>query len=45
MYFFIIGKYEESPEIQVFKGDLLFVKTGSTYGNVLLFLNYQRKQQ
>jgi type I restriction enzyme S subunit len=26
------AKYEESPEIQVFKGDLLFVKTGSTYG-------------
>ena len=25
-------KYEESPEIKVFNGDILFVKTGSTYG-------------
>lgn len=25
-------KYEESPEIKIFDGDILFVKTGSTYG-------------
>lgn len=25
-------KYEESPEIKVYNGDILFVKTGSTYG-------------
>jgi type I restriction enzyme S subunit len=25
-------KYEESPEIMIFNGDILFVKTGSTYG-------------
>lgn len=25
-------KYNESPEIQIFPGDILFVKTGSTYG-------------
>ncbi|MCC5813919.1 MAG: restriction endonuclease subunit S [Leptospira sp.] len=25
-------KYEESPEIKIFEGDILFVKTGSTYG-------------
>jgi len=29
-------KYEESPEIKVFEGDILFVKTGSTYGKVAL---------
>jgi len=29
-------KYEESPEIMVFEGDILFVKTGSTYGKVAL---------
>jgi restriction endonuclease S subunit len=27
-------KYNESPEIMVFDGDILFVKTGSTYGKV-----------
>jgi len=25
-------KYNESPEIMIYKGDILFVKTGSTYG-------------
>ncbi len=25
-------KYEESPEIKIFESDILFVKTGSTYG-------------
>lgn len=25
-------KYEESPEIMIYNGDILFVKTGSTYG-------------
>lgn len=25
-------KYEESPEIKIYNGDILFVKTGSTYG-------------
>jgi len=25
-------KYEESPEIQIFNGDILFTKTGSTFG-------------
>ena len=25
-------KYEESPEIKIHNGDILFVKTGSTYG-------------
>ncbi|WP_373496922.1 restriction endonuclease subunit S [Aquiflexum sp.] len=29
-------KYEESPEIMVFNGDILFVKTGSTFGKVAL---------
>lgn len=27
-------KYEESPEIKIYDGDILFVKTGSTYGKV-----------
>ena len=30
------GKYYESPEIQIKKGDILFVKTGSTYGKIAL---------
>lgn len=29
-------KYDESPEIMVFEGDILFVKTGSTYGKVAI---------
>lgn len=28
------GKYEESPEIQIAAGDVLIVKTGSTFGKV-----------
>ena len=27
-------KYEESPEIMIYNDDILFVKTGSTYGKV-----------
>ena len=36
-------KYEESPEIMVFDGDILFVKTGSTYGKVALVENLNEK--
>jgi type I restriction enzyme S subunit len=36
-------KYEESPEIKVFEGDILFVKTGSTYGKVALVENLPEK--
>ncbi|SFU53348.1 type I restriction enzyme, S subunit [Pustulibacterium marinum] len=36
-------KYEESPEIMVFEGDILFVKTGSTYGKVALVENLDEK--
>ena len=36
-------KYEESPEIMVFEGDILFVKTGSTYGKVALVENLPEK--
>lgn len=32
-------KYEESPEIKIFNGDILFVKTGSTYGKSSLVDN------
>jgi type I restriction enzyme S subunit len=32
-------KYEESPEIKIFNGDVLFVKTGSTYGKVSMVEN------
>ena len=32
-------KYEESPEIKIFDGDILFVKTGSTYGKCSLVEN------
>ena len=32
-------KYEESPEIKIFNGDILFVKTGSTYGKCSLVQN------
>lgn len=32
-------KYEESPEIQLQNGDILFVKTGSTYGKSALVDN------
>ena len=34
-------KYEESPEIKIFNGDVLFVKTGSTYGKVSMVENLQ----
>ncbi len=33
------AKYYESPEIQIFDGDILFVKTGSTYGKSCLVTN------
>lgn len=36
-------KYDESPEIMVFEGDILFVKTGSTYGKVALVENLPEK--
>lgn len=36
-------KYEESPEIMVFDGDILFVKTGSTYGKVAIVENLSEK--
>lgn len=32
-------KYEESPEIKIFNGNILFVKTGSTYGKSSLVQN------
>lgn len=36
-------KYDESPEIKVYDGDILFVKTGSTYGKVALVENLPEK--
>jgi type I restriction enzyme S subunit len=30
------SKYEESPEIKVYKGDIVFVKTGSSYGKACI---------
>lgn len=36
-------KYEESPEIKIFDGDILFVKTGSTYGKVACVKNLPEK--
>lgn len=36
-------KYEESPEIMIFNGDILFVKTGSTYGKSSLVENLPEK--
>lgn len=32
-------KYEESPEIKISNGDILFVKTGSTFGKVAIVEN------
>ena len=32
-------KYNESPEIQIINGDILFVKTGSSYGKTCLVQN------
>lgn len=36
-------KYEESPEIKIFNGDILFVKTGSTYGKCSLVDNLPKE--
>lgn len=36
-------KYNESPEIQIDNGDILFVKTGSTYGKTSLVKNLPEK--
>lgn len=36
-------KYEESPEIMIHNGDILFVKTGSTYGKSSLVENLNEK--
>ncbi len=36
-------KYEESPEIMIHNGDILFVKTGSTYGKSSLVENLHEK--
>ena len=32
-------KYNESPEIKIYDGDILFVKTGSTFGKVSYVAN------
>ncbi|EGR4076415.1 restriction endonuclease subunit S [Vibrio cholerae] len=37
------SKYHESPEIQIFNGDVLLVKTGSTYGKVGLVNSLERE--
>ena len=36
-------KYEESPEIKILDGDILFVKTGSTYGKTAFVSNIKEK--
>ena len=36
-------KYEESPEIQIQNGDILLVKTGSSYGKCALVENLPQK--
>lgn len=36
-------KYEESPEIKVYNNDILFVKTGSTYGKSALVKGLKEK--
>ena len=36
-------KYEESPEIMIFNNDILFVKTGSTYGKTAIVKNLLEK--
>lgn len=38
-----VDKYEESPEIQIDNGDILFVKTGSTLGKSALVSNLKEK--
>lgn len=37
------GKYEESPEIKIFEGDIIMVKTGATYGKVAQVLGLPEK--
>lgn len=36
-------KYEESPEIKIFEGDIIMVKTGATYGKVAQVLGLPEK--
>ena len=36
-------KYEESPEIKIFNGDILIVKTGSTVGKTAIVNNLRRE--
>ena len=36
-------KYEESPEIKIYNGDIIFTKTGSSYGKVALVENLSEK--
>jgi type I restriction enzyme, S subunit len=36
-------KYEESPEIKIYNGDILLVKTGSTFGKTALVKNLREK--
>jgi len=36
-------KYDESPEIKIFNGDILLVKTGSTYGKTAIIKNLFEK--
>jgi len=36
-------KYEESPEIKIFNGDILLVKTGSTSGKTAIIKNLKEK--
>ena len=36
-------KYEESPEIKIYNGDIIFCKTGSTYGKVAIVKNLKYK--
>jgi type I restriction enzyme, S subunit len=38
-----VEKYEESPEIKIFNGDILFVKTGSTYGKIAYVDNLRER--
>lgn len=36
-------KYEESPEIKIFNGDIVLVKTGSTFGKTAIVKNLSEK--
>jgi type I restriction enzyme S subunit len=36
-------KYHESPEIKIFNGDILLVKTGSTFGKTAIVTNLQHE--